>query len=319
MFWKPAARLALLPLLAAGLFAQGPDTQAAKDDWEEINFEFNSSVLVDGFPSMLRLADLLKTNPTFRVQVEGNTDEIGGKGYNQRLGLARANSVRDFLIKYGAGAGQITVASAADNKPKTKASKRGYNPTDEGRYMNRRVVLTVANGQGQRVGDIGGVGDAIRAINNNNQGGGGAGGAGGPGGGGQSAAARPDCCAETQRKLDDLANKMDRLLNAMNNTADENKKLKDDLDALKKAQDALQAKMDTTSGKVDQTANKVDALPKAPSLPKPATEDGVLGREAIEIAPSPTVLVLVQALLVLLDHRLQGCQAASNKRKQQTR
>ena len=34
------------------LFAQGLDTPASKDDWEEINFEFNSSVLVDGFPTI---------------------------------------------------------------------------------------------------------------------------------------------------------------------------------------------------------------------------------------------------------------------------
>ena len=251
MFWKSAASLTLVPLLAASLFAQGPDTPAAKDDWEEINFEFNSSVLVDGFPSMLRLADLLKGNPGNKVQVEGHTDGIGGKGYNQRLGMARANAVRDFLLKYGAGGNQITVTSVADSKPKTKATKQGYSPTDEGRYMNRRVVLTVTNAQAQRVGDIGGVGDAIRAINGQN--------------GGAPGAARPDCCADTQRKLDALNDKMDKLLSAMNNSADDNKRLKDELDALKKAQDAVQAKLDSTSGKVDQTANQVAALPKPPT------------------------------------------------------
>jgi len=30
---------ALLPLLAASVYAQGLDTQATKDDWEEMNFE----------------------------------------------------------------------------------------------------------------------------------------------------------------------------------------------------------------------------------------------------------------------------------------
>ena len=30
-----------------------------KSDWEEVNFEFNSSILVDGFPAMLQLADIL--------------------------------------------------------------------------------------------------------------------------------------------------------------------------------------------------------------------------------------------------------------------
>jgi hypothetical protein len=43
--------------LGAGAFAQGLTTSASKDDWEEINFEFNSSILSDGYPSLLRLAD----------------------------------------------------------------------------------------------------------------------------------------------------------------------------------------------------------------------------------------------------------------------
>ena len=34
--------LILFTLLSACLFAQGLNTTASKDDWEEINFEFNS-------------------------------------------------------------------------------------------------------------------------------------------------------------------------------------------------------------------------------------------------------------------------------------
>src|SRR5580704_1879547 len=94
--------LFVLGTLAVGLHAQGLDTQASKDDWEEINFEFNSSVLVDGFPSLLRLAELLQSHADYRVRVEGYTDGIGSAAYNDRLGLARATQVRDFLVKYGA-------------------------------------------------------------------------------------------------------------------------------------------------------------------------------------------------------------------------
>ena len=50
----------LFSALSVCTFAQGLDTRASKDDWEEINFEFDSAVLSDGFPSLLRLADLLK-------------------------------------------------------------------------------------------------------------------------------------------------------------------------------------------------------------------------------------------------------------------
>src|ERR1700731_1800693 len=91
--------------LQMGLQAQGLDTQASKDDWEEINFDFNSSVLVDGFPSLLRLSELLQANAGYKVRVEGHTDGIGSDSFNQKLGLDRANTVRDFLVKYGARTG----------------------------------------------------------------------------------------------------------------------------------------------------------------------------------------------------------------------
>src|ERR1700722_18512390 len=101
MFQRFAAFLAV-PILAAGLFGQGIDTQATKDDWEEINFDYNSSVLVDGFPSLLRLSELLQKNSGFKVKIEGHADTIGDTSYNNKLGLARASAVRDFLVKYGA-------------------------------------------------------------------------------------------------------------------------------------------------------------------------------------------------------------------------
>src|ERR1700689_550730 len=119
MLRKGAALLIFLAL-AAGAWGQGLNLPpgVTRDDWEEINFEFNSSVLVDGFPSLLRLAELLQANPGYRVRVEGHTDVIGGTQYNDRLGLARANAVRDFLVKYGAGSSQIDVASEGKANPR---------------------------------------------------------------------------------------------------------------------------------------------------------------------------------------------------------
>src|SRR6266567_1026004 len=113
----------LLPLLAASVYAQGLDTQATKDDWEEINFDYNSSVLVDGFPSLLRLSELLQKNEGFKVRVEGHTDTIGDSTYNNKLGTARANAVRDFLIKYGARPNQIEASSRGKLDPKYAGQK----------------------------------------------------------------------------------------------------------------------------------------------------------------------------------------------------
>jgi outer membrane protein OmpA-like peptidoglycan-associated protein len=152
-------------LVGTGLWAKGLDTQASKDDWEEINFDFNSSVLVDGFPSLLRLAELLQTNAGYHVRVEGHTDGIGSDSFNQKLGLERANTVRDFLVKYGARTNQIETISRGKAAPKVPNPNPVYSPTDVIRFMNRRVVLTVTDDQGRTVG-AGGAGDAIRAITN---------------------------------------------------------------------------------------------------------------------------------------------------------
>ena len=65
-------KAALVCLLLAGLvFGQGLNTTQTKDDWEEINFEFDSAILTDGFPSLLRLAELLGQHSDYRVTLVG--------------------------------------------------------------------------------------------------------------------------------------------------------------------------------------------------------------------------------------------------------
>lgn len=197
-------------VLAAGtLWAQGLNTQASKDDWEEINFEFNSSVLTDGFPSLLRLADLLKQNTDYKVKLQGHTDSVGSRDYNQKLAQRRAETVKMFLEKYGAAARQIEVASQGKNMPKVD------NRTKDGRFMNRRVELSVYDGQGKLVG-AGGVGDAIRAMK-----------------------AAEDCCKDILKRLDQL-DEIARLLRDLKN---DNANLRKELDDMKGAARTAQADM----------------------------------------------------------------------------
>ena len=159
---KKLTTLGALGLMASGLFAQGltPPSGQAKDDWEEINFEFNSSILSDGYPSLLRLAELLSQHRDYHVKVTGNTDYVGSVRYNDRLALARANTVRDFLVKYGANADQITTAGNGKNDPEVNNNKK------EGRFINRRVVLSVTDGQGRLIKE-GGANDVLKALQDN--------------------------------------------------------------------------------------------------------------------------------------------------------
>ena len=78
MFFKRAASVMAIGLFASTLFAQGLQTSATKDDWEEINFEFNSSILSDGYPTLLRLAELLQQHRDYRIKVEENQGKIEG-------------------------------------------------------------------------------------------------------------------------------------------------------------------------------------------------------------------------------------------------
>ncbi len=241
MFRRLGPLALVVSLVAVQLAAQGLDTKASKDDWEEINFEYNSSVLVDGFPSLLRLAELLQKNADYKVRVEGHTDIIGSKSYNEKLGQARANTVRDFLVKYGARANQITTATRGFEAPRAPGSKSTYQKTDEARWMNRRVVLTVTDGQGKTVSD-GSPGDAIRAIQ-------------------PAAAVSQDCCNEILHRLD----KLDTLERMLKDLADQNAGLRNELANLKKDQDALKAAQDALAAAQKGTETKVAELPKPPS------------------------------------------------------
>ncbi len=218
MFNRFAALLAVLPFVAVGAYAQGLDTKASPNDWEEINFEFNSSVLVDGYPSLLRVAELLKAHPGYKVRVEGHADIIGSGSYNDKLGQARADTVRDFLVKYGASAGQISTGTRGKADPKYPGQRPTYSKTDEARWMNRRVVLTVMNESGGVVG-AGGPGDVIRSM--------------------ETPKGMTDCCTEVLKRLD----KLDDIARLLKDLADQNAQLKRDLDALKNQQAVLESKV----------------------------------------------------------------------------
>ena len=220
-------------ILAGSLAAQGLNTQASKDDWEEINFEFNSAVLSDGYPSLLRLADLLHKNNGYHVKVEGNTDNIGSERTNEKLGLARANTVRDFLVKYGAAANQVEVSTRGKRDPKYPGYKTRYSPTDVARWMNRRVVLTVTDQNGKIVSD-GGVAQAIPAIN--------------------PAPANPGCC-------DDILKRLDQITSLLNDMKGQNADLRKELDALKNQEASLENKVNNLPKPLteEKTAEVVDA------------------------------------------------------------
>ena len=208
-----------LTLAFAGLVGVPPATAqfnlttyqtAQKDDWEEINFEYNQSVLTDGFPSLLRLAELLNQNPGYRVKLEGHGDQIGPDNYNDALGQRRADSVKAFLVKYGTRAAQLDAISRGKRNPKVPDS------SPLARFMNRRVTMTVSDGDGKQV-SAGGVGDAIKAIMDQLK---------------MMQAKSEQCCTDILSRL----NKLDDILKSLRDLSQQNGDLRKELDGLKTGQ-----------------------------------------------------------------------------------
>lgn len=71
------------------------------------------------------------------INLYGHTDKLGTEKENITLGLARAKTIRDLLIKREVPSSQITVQSMGSKEP------IGNNKTREGRSKNRRVELFI--------------------------------------------------------------------------------------------------------------------------------------------------------------------------------
>lgn len=105
-----------------------------------VQFASGSAGLKDlSGPILNAAATTLLRYPEVKVEVAGHTDSQGGKNFNQGLSYKRANAVRQYLIKKGVPANNLTVRGYGDSQPVEQ------NNTVEGRAANRRVELRILN------------------------------------------------------------------------------------------------------------------------------------------------------------------------------
>src|SRR5205823_8983659 len=172
----------------------------------------------------LRIGELLQQHRDYKIQVQGHTDYVGSVAYNEKLALARANTVRDFLLKYGAAANQIAVSGQGKRTPEVP------NTTKEGRFINRRVVMTVTDANGKII--AAGTGpEVVTSLDDRLK-------------------KLEDCCSAILKKLD----KLDDILAAIRDLKNENNDLKSRLGALENQEKV-------TAGKVDETATTLAGKP----------------------------------------------------------
>ena len=74
---------------------------------------------------------------TEKVRITGHTDDIGEVDANDALGLRRAKTVRDILVKYGVDASRISTFT------KGETERVESNDTETGRALNRRAFVEI--------------------------------------------------------------------------------------------------------------------------------------------------------------------------------
>jgi len=87
-----------------------------------------------------KVANLMKSHPGVKAVIEGHTDSVGSPEYNKQLSQARANNVRDYLVKeFGIDASRLKAVGYGQDNPVAS------NATREGRQQNRRVDARFSN------------------------------------------------------------------------------------------------------------------------------------------------------------------------------
>ncbi len=107
---------------------------------DEGNFKFGKTLLPDEAKAKIdEMVAGLKADPkNVFIEIEGHTDNVGSKTYNEHLGLERAEAVKRYLYEaHQVPLHKINVISYGEDKPVAPNNKR------DGRAQNRRVVIKV--------------------------------------------------------------------------------------------------------------------------------------------------------------------------------
>ena len=139
---KPAAPV----VEVAPVETVAPVQPAPQELTEDLNmelrvfFDTNKSNIKDQYkPEIAKVAEKLVEYPNATARIEGHTDNTGPRALNERLSLARANSVKSSLVnEYNVDPARLSTQGFAWDQPIAD------NNTKEGRAMNRRVFATIS-------------------------------------------------------------------------------------------------------------------------------------------------------------------------------
>jgi len=111
----------------------------------DVLFDYDKATLKpEAEQALKKVAVVLSQFPESEVTVEGYTDSKGSKPFNMQLSLARAQAVKDWLVKNG-GVATTTIATKGFGEQYPIAPNKNTDGSDNpiGRALNRRVSIIV--------------------------------------------------------------------------------------------------------------------------------------------------------------------------------
>lgn len=102
-----------------------------------VYYDFNKSTpTADSTGNIDFILTYLRNNPSANIEITGYADEIGSTSYNSTLSNARANNVKETLVKANVDASRLTVVGAGEDTSVNKDS-------DAARSLVRKVTFKI--------------------------------------------------------------------------------------------------------------------------------------------------------------------------------
>ena len=115
-----------------------PAKQVAVNKAQSDTFHFafdKSSLSTEDKAQLKKYVETLKENPEMKVSIEGYTDKQGREGYNNALGMRRAQVIATYLESKGIDRSRINLKSFGAENPANAAE------TEEAYAQNRRAEV----------------------------------------------------------------------------------------------------------------------------------------------------------------------------------
>lgn len=97
-----------------------------------------ATIKQESYPELNGFENMMKQNPTIRVEISGHTDDVGDNAFNKNLSQLRANAVKGFLVSKGIEAKRLVPIGHGETRPLVSNDDEAG-----GREINRRVELKI--------------------------------------------------------------------------------------------------------------------------------------------------------------------------------